>query len=171
MPEPPPDLPVPLADPPEPVWRGLYYALRTGLAAGIGTALGEILNIDRGWWITLTAIIVVQPDRSATLAKSLTRIIGTLIGAVTATLAATLLPFNAGTAALVVALTVAVGWRFRRLREPLPLALITAVLVFTLDSQSQSLRAGLLRTCLIITGVGIGLGLSLIPLPGERQHH
>ncbi len=101
------------------------------------------------------------------MAKSLNRVIGTVLGAITATFAATLLPLNFATVAVVVSATVAMAWRFERLREPLPLAAITAILVFTLDSQDSSLTVGLWRSVEIVGGVAIGLVLAAIPLPGE----
>jgi uncharacterized membrane protein YccC len=149
--------------------RGLYYALRTGAAAGVATAIWQSLHLDRGWWIAVSAVVVIQPDRSATLAKSVNRVLGTLIGAATATLAASFLVLNPATAAIVVGLTVALAWWSPNLREPLPLAAITAVLVFTLDDQQQSLIVGIWRTLEIIAGVAIGLGISAIPLPGETR--
>lgn len=148
--------------------RGFYYALRTGMAAGIATAIWQSSDLDRGWWIAVSAVVVIQPDRRATMVKSLNRVLGTLIGAATATIAATFLPLNPATAAIVVGFTVGLAWRSPNLREPLPLAAITAVLVFTLDNQQQSLAIGLWRTVEIVAGVAIGLGIAAIPLPGER---
>ena len=110
---------------------------------------------------------MIQPDRHATVAKSLNRVLGTMIGAAIATLAATFLSLNAATAALVVGCTVALGWQVPNLREPLPLAAITAVLVFTLDNEQRPLAIGLWRSVEIVGGVAIGLGLAAIPLPGE----
>jgi uncharacterized membrane protein YccC len=161
--------PDPIARNVEPARRGLYYALRTGVAAGIATAIWQYLHLDRGWWIAVAAVVVIQPERTATMAKSLNRVLGTVIGAISATLAAMFLPLNPATATLVVAFTVALAWRFPNLREPLPLAAVTAILVFTLDDQQQSLSIGLWRSVEIIAGVAIGLGLAAIPLPGETR--
>jgi uncharacterized membrane protein YccC len=149
--------------------RGLYYALRTGAAAGIATAIWQFLHLDRGLWIAVSAVVVIQVDRNATVGKSLSRVLGTLIGAATATLAATFLPLTPATAAIVVAATVALAWQAPNLREPLPLAAITAVLVFTLDNQQQSLTIGLWRAVEIIAGVLIGVAVAAIPLPGETS--
>lgn len=147
--------------------HGWNYALRAGLAAGIATAIWQSLHLDRGFWIAISAVIVIQPDRRATIAKSWIRVVGTLIGAATATLAATFLTLNPVTAALVVGLTVALAWWIPMLREPLPLAAITAILVFSLDDEKHSLVMGLWRSVEIVGGVTIGLGLAAIPLPGE----
>jgi uncharacterized membrane protein YccC len=159
--------PDPIARNEEPARRGWYYALRTGMAAGIATGIWQYFRLDRGWWIAVAAVVVIQPDRTATTAKSFSRVLGTVIGAASATLAATFLPLNPATATLVVAFTVALAWRFPNLREPLPLAAVTAILVFTLDNQQKSLSIGLWRSVEIIAGVAIGLGLAAIPLPGE----
>lgn len=124
--------------------------------------------MDRGWWIAIAAVVVVQPDRISTKIKSLNRVIGMILGSVTATVAALVLPLNALTVAGVVGITVAIGWRIPRLREPLPLAGITALLVFILDRQNDSIDVGLWRTVQIIIGVLIGLLIAAIPLPGEK---
>lgn len=149
------------------VLRGLYYALRTGAAAGIATAIWQTWHLDRGMWIAISAVVVIQPDRRATMTKSLNRVIGTVLGALTATFAATLLPLNFATVAVVVCATVRLAWQFEQLREPLPLAAITAILVFTLDNQDSSLTVGFWRSVEIVGGVAIGVVLAAIPLPGE----
>ena len=157
----------PALDPSEPPRRGLYYALRTGVAAAIATGIWQSWEINHGWWIAIAAVVVIQPHRADTRLKSLNRVVGTLIGTVTATLAALFLPLNFATAGIVVAVTVLLGWRLPNLREPLPMAAITAVLVFTLDKESQSLEVGFLRSVEIVIGVLIALVLAAIPLPGE----
>jgi uncharacterized membrane protein YccC len=149
------------------VRTGMYYALRTGAAAGVATAIWHYLHLERGWWIAVSAVVVLQPDPTATMAKSANRILGTLIGAATATLAATFLPLNPLTAAVVVALTVGLAWSVPNLREPLPLTAVTAVLVFTLDNQQESIVIGLWRALEIFAGVAIGLAIAAIRLPGE----
>jgi uncharacterized membrane protein YccC len=90
-----------------------------------------------------------------------------VIGAVVATACAMVLPSNPYTVGLVVALTILLCWGFGRLDDPMPLAAVTTVLVFTFDQQERSLDAGLWRCVQIIGGVSIGLVLTAIPFPGE----
>ena len=66
-----------------------------------------------------------------------------------------------------VAVTILLCWSSGRLHDPMPLAALTTVLVFTFDRQEQALAAGLWRCAEIIGGVGIGLVLTAIPFPGE----
>ncbi len=56
------------------------YALRTALAATLALSIYKWLDIDRGYWLPLTVVIVIQPYFGATLRKAIDRIIGTVLG-------------------------------------------------------------------------------------------
>lgn len=56
------------------------YALRVALGLSIGVFMFKYFNIDHGYWIPLTMIIVIQPYYGATRKKSIERIIGTVAG-------------------------------------------------------------------------------------------
>ncbi len=56
------------------------YALRTALAATLALSVYKWFDIDRGYWLPLTVIIVIQPYFGATLRKAIDRIIGTVLG-------------------------------------------------------------------------------------------
>jgi uncharacterized membrane protein YccC len=62
------------------------HALRVGVTAAAACALGEALGVQRGYWITLTALIVLQPSAGATWVKGVQRIAGTVAGAIVAAL-------------------------------------------------------------------------------------
>jgi uncharacterized membrane protein YccC len=145
----------------------LAYTIRASAAAGITTAVWQRWNLAHGIWLTISAVVVIQPRRGETWAKGVNRIVGTLIGAAVATVCATFLPANALTVALAVAVTILLCWGSGRLRDPMPLAALTTVLVFTFDRQEQALAAGLWRCVEIIAGVAIGVVLTAIPVPGE----
>ena len=55
-------------------------ALRLGLAVGFGQTIGILLGIDRGYWIALTTLFVLQPDPSNTRMRALQRALGTVAG-------------------------------------------------------------------------------------------
>jgi len=160
-PEPPPALAV------DSTAARLAYTLRASAAAGITTAVWQRWNIAHGIWLTISAVVVIQPRRGETWAKGVNRVVGTVIGAAVATACATFLPANAITVALAVALTVLLCWGSGRLRDPMPLAALTTVLVFTFDRQEQALVAGLWRCVEIVAGVAIGMVLTAIPVAGE----
>ena len=58
------------------------YALRVAIALSIGTFVFIYFNINHGYWIPLTILIVIQPYYGATLKKGLERVIGTVAGIV-----------------------------------------------------------------------------------------
>jgi uncharacterized membrane protein YccC len=62
------------------------HALRVGVTAAAATALAHYLGVQRGYWVTLTALIVLQPSAGATWVKGLQRIGGTMAGGILAAL-------------------------------------------------------------------------------------
>jgi len=58
------------------------YALRTALAATVGMFIYKWANIDHGYWLPFTVIIIIQPYFGATFKKALDRVIGTVLGGV-----------------------------------------------------------------------------------------
>jgi uncharacterized membrane protein YccC len=58
----------------------LRRALRSAIVVFISILLYKELSITQGYWITLTAMIVVQTTVGATLRKGMQRFVGTLLG-------------------------------------------------------------------------------------------
>ena len=60
-------------------------SLRFALVLASRWSLGRHFEADRGYWIPLTAAIVLKPDFQTTFVRGFARIGGTLVGAVVAT--------------------------------------------------------------------------------------
>ena len=58
------------------------YILRSSVAAAIAIFIYKWFQIDRGYWLAFTVILVMQPYFGATLQKAVDRIIGTLAGGI-----------------------------------------------------------------------------------------
>ncbi|SDJ23479.1 Uncharacterized membrane protein YccC [Frankineae bacterium MT45] len=58
----------------------LRYAVRLGVLVPLTDILTRVGGFDRGYWISLTILVVLRPDFGATFQRSLQRVIGTLIG-------------------------------------------------------------------------------------------
>ncbi len=56
------------------------YALRVAIAMCIGVFVFKYFDINHGYWIPLTIIIVIQPYYGATLKKGIERVVGTVAG-------------------------------------------------------------------------------------------
>jgi uncharacterized membrane protein YccC len=60
------------------------HGLRMGIAAAAAMWLSFALDITRGYWATITVLIVLQPYTGATMRKTLQRVGGTVLGGVLA---------------------------------------------------------------------------------------
>lgn len=62
----------------------LRHALRVAVAGAAAVALTSHFHLARGYWMTLTVIIILQPYTSATFLRGVQRIVGTILGGVLA---------------------------------------------------------------------------------------
>lgn len=67
------------------------HAIRLGVILAIATALYRIFPLQRGYWIPLTALIVLKPDFTTTFTRGAARSVGTILGALLTTLLVSLL--------------------------------------------------------------------------------
>jgi uncharacterized membrane protein YccC len=64
------------------------YALRLGIVTAAAVALTGALGLKRGYWVTITAVIILQPYVGATSLRALQRVLGTVVGGAVAALLA-----------------------------------------------------------------------------------
>ncbi|MBS1805743.1 MAG: FUSC family protein [Acidobacteria bacterium] len=67
------------------------YALRAAITLGLAAALYRTLKIPNGYWIPMTAAIVLRADMRQSITRGFARMTGTILGTVLATIAASLL--------------------------------------------------------------------------------
>ncbi len=58
----------------------LRHALRAGISTAAAVAATQALGLERGYWVTLTVLIVLQPYTGATVQRTLERALGTVLG-------------------------------------------------------------------------------------------
>ncbi len=56
------------------------YAIRSAIAVSLALFIYKWYNVDHGYWMPFSLMIIIQPYFGATLKKSIDRIIGTLLG-------------------------------------------------------------------------------------------
>src|SRR5215472_5172045 len=56
-------------------------ALRSAIATTLAVLVAFALHLDNPWWAGISGVVLVQTDRAATLARSIDRVLGTMIGA------------------------------------------------------------------------------------------
>jgi uncharacterized membrane protein YccC len=59
----------------------MRHALRVAIVTAVAVLVTRLLNLPRGYWVTITALIILQPFAGATLIKTLQRVLGTVAGA------------------------------------------------------------------------------------------
>jgi uncharacterized membrane protein YccC len=62
------------------------HAVRLAVTLAIATAWYRLAAIPRGYWLPMTALVVLKPEFQGTFAAGLARVAGTLLGAAAATL-------------------------------------------------------------------------------------
>ena len=72
----------------------MRYALRLSLSFLIGYAVYQYFNIEKGEWIVLTILFVLQPSYSETRKRLLQRILGTFAGVISGVLLIQLVSFS-----------------------------------------------------------------------------
>lgn len=146
--------------------QGLTTAL--GVVAGVLAAL--LIGLPDPWWAAMSAWVVASPDRHLLVAKSLQRVIGTLLGLV-AGLALTALAAGQPALLLLALFCVGATGSYARYVAPTPyawlLGAITATMVLV---QAAVTPAGLFefalnRTAEIVTGVICAGLVALVVMP------
>jgi uncharacterized membrane protein YccC len=69
------------------------YVIRLALALLVSTAIYRYLHVRNGYWIPMTALLVLKPQWTGTLSRGIARMVGTVAGAGIALVLAHLLPF------------------------------------------------------------------------------
>jgi hypothetical protein len=133
------------------------HALRFGAALGCGVAVYWLLGMhEHGFWIPLTILFVLRPERGETDRRLVLRAVGTLAGLIVATALAEWLGGDG--LAVAVALTVATGFAYGLLTVQYALftAAITTYAVLLADSiGEEALHAAGQRA--LATAIGIAV--------------
>jgi uncharacterized membrane protein YccC len=83
------------------------HGVRMGVAAALAVWLSFALDITRGYWATITTLIVLQPYAGATIRKTLQRVGGSVIGGIIAAALAVVARTKLAIAGVMVPFTVA----------------------------------------------------------------
>ncbi len=141
------------------------YATRTALAAAFATAIYKWWDIDHGYWLPFTVIIVMQPYFIATLRKGIDRLIGTVAGGIVGGLLI-YLPPTLHIRELILFLSAVAMIHFFRLQYRISAFFITLHLVLLL-SVSQELEKMLIviRAAATLGGAIIAVAAGFLLLP------
>lgn len=141
------------------------YALRSAIAASVALFIYKWFNINHGYWLPFSLMIVIQPYFGATFQKAMQRIVGTLAGGVVGSLFL-LIDKDIHLIELILFVTFVLMVYYFRKNYALAVFVITVnlVLLFNLE---QALNPLLIVTRALCTIGGAGLavfaGFALLP--------
>jgi uncharacterized membrane protein YccC len=111
----------------------LRHAVRLALTLAAAMIVYRLSGLDHGYWIALTALIVLRPDFNQTLVRGLSRIGGTIVGAGLSTLlVAAVKPDHVGLAVMF-ACAVMLAFIFVRVNYAVFSICVTSYVVFLLS--------------------------------------
>lgn len=111
----------------------LRHAIRLAAAVGAGVAVGRFADVPHGYWIPLTALMVLRPETAHTYTRCVGRVAGNAVGIIGASVV-TLIWDPAGLAAAVLAVAVlGIAYAVSGFGYLAVSAALTAAIVFLID--------------------------------------
>ena len=146
----------------------LRHALRVGALVSLSVALVDLLDVDHGYWATLTVLVVLQPHAPATALRSVQRVAGTLVGSLLA-LAVTALVHDTHALLPLCAVMAAVSVSVIQVNYALYAALLTPTFLLLAQLEHPNPRLVGVRALTTIVAAGIALVASRLLWPGSER--
>ena len=136
------------------------HALRLAAAVAIATGIYRLAHLPRGYWVPMTALLVLRPEFHDTFARGAARIAGTIAGAGLATLMVHLFTPGPGSLTVLVLVFVWGCYALFRMNYALFTLCLTGYIVFILMlSGVAELTAATTRALYTIEGGLLGIAL------------
>jgi uncharacterized membrane protein YccC len=154
-------------------WRSdaLQHALRLALAVSLASVIAHAVGLQRGYWLALTAALVLRPEFSVTFTRGVGRAIGTFVGVGVATTVALVAgPHGWWLVALVGAFVWLAGTVFNASYAAFSVAVTGAVVFLLAGIDPDPARTARDRLIATVLGAALALGLyALWPAWGRRH--
>ncbi|WP_199042228.1 FUSC family protein [Glycomyces salinus] len=137
----------------------VHHSLRRAGVIALATAVGVAWPFGHGYWIPLTAWLVLQADFAGTLTRGVTRAVGTFGGVVAASLLSLVIPHQAMALSLVVLAFALLAYASRPVSMLVFAAAVAGFTVFQIDlSGDDALGAAVDRA----SSTALGASLSIV---------
>jgi uncharacterized membrane protein YgaE (UPF0421/DUF939 family) len=147
------------------------FSLRLAATIGISTEIYRQLHYPSGYWIPMTALLVLKPDLTDTVSRVIARMLGTMCGAIGVSLL--LSHVQASTVVLAIA-TVLFAWLaygFLNVNYALFTFAVTSYIVFLLGLNAlPGNEIAERRTICTAIGAVIAVGVRLVVISYRRRH-
>lgn len=149
----------------------VQHALRRAGVIALAMSIGLSWPTGHGYWIPLTAWLVLQADFAGTLTRGVTRAVGTTGGVVLASLLGLLLPQDQLWLSLTVLAYALIAYLTRPVSMLLFAAAVSGFTVFQIDLSGESpIAAAFDRGACTLVGAGLAIGFyTLVPTWQTRR--
>ncbi len=146
------------------------FAVRVMVAAFLSFMLANVLGLPQGYWVMLTAVIVMQNNLGSSLKAATDRLVGTLAGAFAGFLATLVAANGLVQEGLVIALVLGPLAFLSAANASFRVAPITAIIVvLSRSGHEPAFWLAVERVAEIILGGFIGVAVALFVLPARAQ--
>ena len=145
----------------------LRHALRVATVALASVLVTRALDLQRGYWASLTAVLLLQPYLPATITRGLQRVGGTIAGGLLATGLAALIHDPLGIALVAIALA-AVSAAVLQLNYGLYALFLTPTFVLLAEVHAPDAHLVMLRIANTLLGAGLAVAGALLLWPSRE---
>ena len=111
----------------------LRHAIRLAVAAHVGVVVGVIVDLEHGYWIPLTVVMVLRPETAHTYTRCVGRVAGNAAGVVVASLVVLVFQPSGSSAAILAVAFLAVTYAVSSVGYVAVSAALAAAIVFLVD--------------------------------------
>lgn len=147
------------------------YALRLAATVGVGTEIYRRLHYPSGYWIPMTALLVLKPGLTDTVSRALARVLGTMCGAILISFCLVHISLAPATLAAFTVLFAWLSFGLVNVNYALFSIAITGYIVFLLSlNQVPGATIALHRSFATAVGGGLALCTRVIVISYRRRH-
>jgi uncharacterized membrane protein YccC len=146
----------------------LRHALRVATVALLTVVATRALDLQRGYWASLTAVLLLQPYLPATLTRGVQRVGGTIAGGIVATAIAALVDGPLGIAGVAIALA-ATSAAVLQLNYGLYALFLTPTFVLLAEVHAHDTHLVELRIINTLLGAGLAVAGALLLWPSRES--
>lgn len=146
----------------------MRHALRVAIVTTIAVLVTRLLNLPRGYWVTITALIILQPFAGATLIRGLQRVLGTVGGALLTVALVAVIHDSTGLLVVVFVLAAACV-AFLRVNYLIYSILLTPTFVLLAEMSAGDWHLAELRVVNTLIGGALGLAGAWLLWPSAER--
>ena len=147
------------------------YALRLAATIAIATEIYRRLEYPSGYWIPMTALLVLKPGLTDTVSRAIARMLGTMCGAIAVSFFLAHVHVSSITLAVATVVFAWLAYGFLNVNYALFTTAVTGYIVFLLAlNQIPGPEIAIHRTFCTAVGGGIALCVRLVVISYRRRH-